>query len=220
MEKRGTKRVEIEGIDDKRQITAVFACTLSGKFLPIQLIYQGTTQKCLPKGVSFPNNWHLTYTSNHWSNEKTTVEYLNSIILPYVRNTRSQFSLDATHPALVLFDVFRGQCTDQVFKILEENNIFYVLIPPNCTDRLQPLDLSINKPAKDFMKRQFQNWYASIILKQLEDGVEESVDLRLTIMKPLMANWMIDLYQYFTTQPQLIVNGFQAAGITSSLSEV
>lgn len=50
MEKRGTKRVEIEGIDDKRQITAMFACTLSGKFL---LIYQGTTQKCLPKGVSF-----------------------------------------------------------------------------------------------------------------------------------------------------------------------
>jgi len=28
MEKRGTKRVEIAAIDDKRQITAIFACTL------------------------------------------------------------------------------------------------------------------------------------------------------------------------------------------------
>ena len=54
MEKSGTKRVEITAIDDKRQITAVFACSLAGSFLPIQLIYQGTTTRCLPKGVKFP----------------------------------------------------------------------------------------------------------------------------------------------------------------------
>ena len=49
VEKNGTKRVEIAGIDDKRQTTAVFACAMSGKFLPMQLIYKGTTTKCLPK---------------------------------------------------------------------------------------------------------------------------------------------------------------------------
>ena len=38
MEKKGTKRVEIVAMDDKRQITAIFGCTLSGKFLPVQLI--------------------------------------------------------------------------------------------------------------------------------------------------------------------------------------
>ena len=32
MEKRGTKRVEIAGVKDKRQIMAAFACTMSGKF--------------------------------------------------------------------------------------------------------------------------------------------------------------------------------------------
>ena len=36
MERKGKKRVEIAAVDDKRQITAIFACTLSGKFLPIQ----------------------------------------------------------------------------------------------------------------------------------------------------------------------------------------
>ena len=44
----GSKRVEIVGADDKRQITAVFAITPSGDFLAPQLIYQGTTSKCLP----------------------------------------------------------------------------------------------------------------------------------------------------------------------------
>lgn len=77
MEKEGSKRVEIAGIDDKRKITAVFAGTLVGDFLPPQLIYQGKTKKSLPS-VEFLSNWHVTYTDNHWSNETTMMDYLSS----------------------------------------------------------------------------------------------------------------------------------------------
>ena len=38
MAKEGSKRVDIVGIDDKRQITAVFGCTMDGDFLPPQII--------------------------------------------------------------------------------------------------------------------------------------------------------------------------------------
>ena len=41
MEKEGAKRVEIKGLDDKRQITAVFGATITGEFLPVQL--------CIPR---------------------------------------------------------------------------------------------------------------------------------------------------------------------------
>ena len=37
MEKRGTKRVKIVALDDKRQITAVFAGTLTGDFYHLRL---------------------------------------------------------------------------------------------------------------------------------------------------------------------------------------
>ena len=120
MERKGMKRVEIATVDDKRQITAIFACTLSGKFLPIQLIYQGTTPKCLPKNVNFPSDWHLTYTANHWANEETSMAYIDNIILPFVLKERASLDL---HCALVLFDVFKGQCTSKVLKKLEDNNI-------------------------------------------------------------------------------------------------
>ena len=41
MEKEGAKHVEIKGLDDKRQITAaVFGGTITGEFLPLQLVYQ------------------------------------------------------------------------------------------------------------------------------------------------------------------------------------
>ena len=35
---KGSKNVPIKGVDDKKQITATFAVSLSGKSLPIQLI--------------------------------------------------------------------------------------------------------------------------------------------------------------------------------------
>ena len=48
MAKEGSKRVEIIGKNDKRQITAVLEGTMSGDFLPVQLVYKGTTNRCLP----------------------------------------------------------------------------------------------------------------------------------------------------------------------------
>ena len=69
------------GADDKRQITAVFANTMAGDFLYPQIIYAGKTSRCLPS-APFPKGWHVTYTENHWANEKTTEDYINQILLP------------------------------------------------------------------------------------------------------------------------------------------
>ena len=49
LERKGVKRVEIAGGEDKRQLTAVLTCTMSAKLLPIQIIYGGTIPACLPK---------------------------------------------------------------------------------------------------------------------------------------------------------------------------
>ena len=49
MEEEGLKRVEVADKDDKWQLTALFACSMSGDFLPIQLVYQGKIARCLPK---------------------------------------------------------------------------------------------------------------------------------------------------------------------------
>ena len=46
--KKNNKTVTIVSADDKRSITATFSITLSGKFLPIQLIYGGKTLQVDP----------------------------------------------------------------------------------------------------------------------------------------------------------------------------
>ena len=215
MAEEGSKRVEIVGLDDKHQITAVFGCTMAGDFLPPQIIYTGKTPRCLPS-VKFADNWHVTYTTNHWANEETTLAYIENILVPYVTQKRQSLSLNSQHPALVIVDRFKGQCTLSVLSAPDKNDIDLVVVPANCTDHLQPLNVSLNKSAKEFLRRKFQEWYANQVHLQLQNGEEASspVDrLKLSVIKPLGATWLIELYDYFKTNSDIIKNGFKGAGI-------
>ena len=126
------------------------------------------------------------------------------------------------HPALAIFDVFKGQVAEDIFSLLEENNIGIVKVPANCTDRLQPIDLSVNKSAKEFMRSKFQEWYATDVQKQLDQGIQEltPTDLRMSIVKPLGARWLVSLHDYLKDHSSIIKNGFKAAGIVDFLSIV
>ena len=114
LDQKGKQRVELLALDDKRQITALVCGSLSGNLLPFQLIYQGKTAACLPK-FELPQDWHVTCTTNHWSNEEKTIEYIQLVLMPYIRDKRKELSLPdnfpVNFPALVLFDVFKGQTT-------------------------------------------------------------------------------------------------------------
>ena len=216
MEKKGTKKIEIGGLNDKRQITGLFAATMSGDFLPIQLVYQGKTKRSHPD-YPFPSDWHITHTSTHWSNEETMLEYIDKIIVPYVEDKKKELGLPEDHHALVIYDEFRGQITEDVMAELRQHHFDVVLVPPNCTDCLQPLDVSVNKAAKDFLKSKFREWYATQILQQLEKGASvdelQPVDMQLSTMKSLCAQWIVAMFDYFKSHPDIIINGFKGAGI-------
>ena len=81
MAKEGSKRVEIIGKDDKRQITAVLGGTMSGDFPPVQLVYKGMKNWCLPS-FKFPDDWDISFGYNHWCNEKTMLDYMHKILFP------------------------------------------------------------------------------------------------------------------------------------------
>lgn len=118
MEKKGSKRVQVIGAEDKRQITAVFAGTITGEFLSPQLIYQGTTTQYLPSVKFQQVGMQHIYSANHWSNETTMVQYIKEILTPYLANKRSCLQLQPDYPTLVIFDNFKAQKTEGVLKLL------------------------------------------------------------------------------------------------------
>ena len=221
MEKEEAKRIEIKGLDDKKQITAVFGGTLTGEFLPIQLVYQGSTTRCHPN-FKFPDDWHITHSDNHWSNETTMINYIAKIIISFVKRKCRELKKTDDQAAFAICDEFKGQVTQVCCDILWENNILFVRVPANCMDRLQPLDVSINKAAKDYLRWQFQEWYSNPILKQLDEGTKvkdlEPVDIQLSTMNPIVAEWIKSMFYYFLRRPDIIRNGFQHVGISGVLN--
>ena len=216
MAQKGSQRVEIRGLGDKRQI-GVFCGSLVGEFLPIQLIYAGKTCQCHPP-FPFPLDWDITNTPNHWSTEETMLSYIENIIVPFVEQIRKDHEMGSDQAALAIFDHFKGQLTPNITEALEKHNIQSVLVPASCTDRLQPLDLSVNKAAKTFLNNEFQHWYADEISKQIDiDDGFEPVDLSLPRMKCIGAQWLVRLHEYLANSPWIIVNGFHAADIPQSI---
>ncbi len=143
------------------------------------------------------------------------LSYIQNVIVPFVEKVREE---DGNKPALAIFDCFKGQLTENITAILERYNIHSVIVPPNCTDRLQPLDLTVNKTAKSFLQREFRDWYAAEVTKQLnENETLTPVDLSTSRMKCASACWFIRLFEYLENNPHHLVNGFLAAGISQSI---
>ena len=59
----------------------------------------------------------------------------------------------------------------------------FVAVPANMTHFFQPLDLTVNRSAKQFMRKQFVMYYSEIVRHKLENGEsvkDIEVDLRLS----------------------------------------
>ena len=102
-----SKTVAIAGSTDKRMITTTFVITLTGDFLPVQLIYGGKTTKSLPP-VKFPSEFHVTANPKHYSNEKESLEMMEQIVIPYEKKERQRLGLSNLQPTLLIMDVFKG----------------------------------------------------------------------------------------------------------------
>ena len=117
--------------------------------------------------------------------------------------------------ALLVWDAFNGQMTDVVKQKLDSLSIEMVQVPANMTHFFQPLDLTVNRAAKQLTKKKKAFVTYS---KQLEAGnqLEDiEVDLRLSVLKPLHAQWLVDVYNYFSTEEgrEIILKGWKKAGI-------
>ena len=223
MAAKGCKTVPIKGSTDKRMITATFIITLDGQFLPMQLIYAGKTTKCLPR-VKFPSSFSLSFNPKHYSNEEESIKVLNDIVIPYVVEERERLGSDKSHAALLIMDVFKGQMTDPVLKILSSNNILLQSVPANFTYLFQPLDVQggPNGFVKRLMKKKFSDWYANQITNALDEGQElDSIDieLKLSIIKPLHAQWIMEMYNAMTSAEgkETCIKGWKVAGIKEAV---
>ena len=147
----------------------------------------------------------------HHSNTGEVLRHLEEIVIPYVNAERAKLA-NPDQFSLLIWDVFRGQKTDEVTSLLTENKILYEYVPNNMTADFQVLDLTVNKWVKNITMNKFNAWFADILRRELDsgktfDGI--NIKFKLTTMKPLHAGWLIDVYNQLSSSDgkQIILSG-------------
>ena len=167
---KGAKTVPIKGVDGKRQITATFSISMTGSFLPIQLIYEGKTRRCLPN-YDFPKDFNITYSLNHWSNTEKSVELFQKVIFPYLKNVKLSKKYPKEQMSLIIMDTFKGQDNDIALNPCKKHFCQVAIVPHNLTNKFQLLDITVNKPANSFISNKYNEWFAEQVAKQLQKGI-------------------------------------------------
>ena len=90
---------------------------------------------------------------------KLMVKWVNSILRRY------SHKLLVDKKGLLLLNNHESYKGIELEKALKELRFDIVYFPPNCTSKLQPLDLVVNQPLKDLYDERFESYMASLTEK-------------------------------------------------------
>jgi hypothetical protein len=133
---------------EKQRCAVMLAVTANWDKLPPYVIFK---RKTLPK-EKFPPGIHVRVQENGWMDQDLVKDWVNKVW------DRRPGALRRQKARLVL-DSFRGHFKEDVKK-LQRGRTDVAVIPGGVTSILQPLDISINKPFKESLRRFYGEWMA------------------------------------------------------------
>ena len=140
--------------------------------------------------------------------ETHMIRYIREIWAPRTHKTHS----------LLVLDSFKAHATDSTAKEFKAKNTVTTIhvIPGGCTSKIQPLDVSINCPFKDSLRRSWCEYIQSMV------QVRESTDSTPLekIPKPTkqqVVDWVVKAWHELQKRQKPIVKSFKVCGISSCL---
>ena len=105
----------------------------------------------------------------------------------------------------------RAQQSDGVKALLKKKNIELVNVPPDCTSRVQPLDVSFNKPFKDVVRQQFE--------KHLEENLQRYTEGKISAFqrRVLVTKWVGKAWAEVGSIRDMVANSYKICGISLPL---
>jgi hypothetical protein len=163
----GVKYAEQIQDHSKTSISIMFCGSATGDFLPPYVIYKGQNVydswcKGGPKGT------YYTSTSSGWFDTYTFCDWFRRIFLPHVRRQPGK--------KLLLCDNLACHLSTEVIDLCRKEDVEFVCLPANSTDKLQPLDVGIFGPMKTAWRKQLQKYRekdptAKLLMKTVFPGM-------------------------------------------------
>lgn len=196
---KGARQVRVRSTgNEKTRVTVMLSCTADGRKLPPYVVFK---RKTLPKD-NFPKNVLVRCQEKGWMDEALVLDWVKSV---WCRRPGALLSF----PSILVLDAFRCHLAESVKKLLRESGTKLVVIPGGMTSQLQPLDVCINKPFKDAVKRSYADW-----MRSGEAAVTPSGRLKRASPGTL-CKWITDAWA--TIPNELIARSFKKCGISNAL---
>jgi hypothetical protein len=134
-----------------------------------------------------------------WANEESILFWLTKI---WGRNNQRR--------RMIVWDAFRAHITSKVKEVVKKTcNTDMCVIPGGCTSRLQPADVSWNKPFKVKLAELYDEWLFEGPVDKTKQGNRRAPP------KSLVLTWIKEAWSCIT--PEMIRKSFKKCGITSAL---
>lgn len=115
-------------------------------------------------------------------------------------------------PMLMVYDSFRGHLEESVKEKFKEYNYDLAVIPGGLTSICQPLDVAINKPFKDNLRKEWHLWMASGGAGQTAGG-----NLRRAKIGDV-CGWVKRSWEQISDE--IIINSFKSCHISNTLDDL
>ena len=115
-------------------------------------------------------------------------------------------------PILMVYDSFRGHLEESVKEKFKENGYDLAVIPGGLTSICQPLDVAINKPFKDNLRKEWHLWMAG-------GGAGQTIGGNLWRAKfSDVCGWVKRSWEQISDE--IIINSFKTCHISDTLDDL
>jgi hypothetical protein len=144
----GKKSIEVSHTGQlKSRFTSVITIAANGYRLPTYLVLRKLKKP--PSNLVTNTNISIHVSDSGFMDSFLMEDYIDRVIVPYIGNNE----------CLLVLDDYAAHKTASVIAHMKSKNITPFLIPGGLTFCLQPLDVSINKPFKDELRKQWKFWF-------------------------------------------------------------
>ena len=197
--KKGCREVRVRSTGaEKRRLTVILACTADGNMLPPMVIFKG---KRALKNLRIPAGVVVRVQPKAWNDADLTKVWIQQVLCRYTQKQH----------ALLVWDTFSGHMTEEVAEELQKKNISVAVIPGGCTSKIQPLDVSLNKPFKSSCRSQWVEYLQQSIAQQ------EPGECIKTASKQQVLDWVVQSNKDLDSKKELIRKSFLVCGISNAL---
>ena len=200
----GEKNINVRTFgSEKSRITVLLTILANGVKLPPLIVFKGKKNgtifnrlkkhPAISKGKVF-----VQCQENSWVDSSIFYEFLNNI----------WFAPSLIKPigkTLLVMDRARSHFSNEISDIFEKNNSKFILIPPGMTRFVQPLDVCINKPFKDAMRKAYTEY-------EIKKGMQNKPSHE-DLVSRLENVW----YDPNLLTSEMIKKSFKICGISNSL---